>query len=278
MTLLDTRSEEFIRLLRDTAGVQPVLLQMTAEKDIAIVQALIATEQATISTNKAQIATDKATITISQSDLATASATSAQLDKWIAEAWKMTADSYATEARNAVVKIYSSNGNGTFTATATLEYSALHYSELAAELSLSASYTLKSQIAYNNDTPAFIPNTLASGAIMENGGNANGSYIKYADGTLICSDSGNATITVVAPVVNALMGDFPLATFPIAFVGTVPIVITYGGITDIQSWGGTDRVGIASSLTQFRPKVFGWGAVSGSRICFYSYVARGKWK
>ena len=44
----------------------------------------------------------------------------------------------------------------------------------------------KNEISYNVNTSSFIPNTLTSGAIIERGSNANGDYIKYADGTLIC--------------------------------------------------------------------------------------------
>ena len=52
--------------------------------------------------------------------------------------------------------------------------------------------TSKSQIAYyaESTTPAdvgWIPNTLASGAIIERGDNSNGSYVKFADGTMICT-------------------------------------------------------------------------------------------
>ena len=45
----------------------------------------------------------------------------------------------------------------------------------------------KTEVAYNIDTSSFIPNTLASGAIIERGSNANGEYVKFADGTLIMS-------------------------------------------------------------------------------------------
>ena len=48
----------------------------------------------------------------------------------------------------------------------------------------------KSGVTYNVNTSSFIPNTLASGAIIEIGSNANGSYVKFADGTMIC----NATL------------------------------------------------------------------------------------
>jgi len=52
----------------------------------------------------------------------------AQLSMWISEAEAMTADSYATEAVNVPVKIYTSNGDGTFTITDTTEYSSYHWS------------------------------------------------------------------------------------------------------------------------------------------------------
>ena len=59
------------------------------------------------------------------------SATSAQLDAWIAEAEAKTSESYAVEPENVVVKTYSSDGDGTFTATATTDYSALHHAAQA---------------------------------------------------------------------------------------------------------------------------------------------------
>jgi hypothetical protein len=59
------------------------------------------------------------------------SATSAQLDAWIAEAKALTSRSYAIEPENVVVKTYSSDGDGTFTATVTTDYSALHHAAQA---------------------------------------------------------------------------------------------------------------------------------------------------
>lgn len=62
---------------------------------------------------------------------AAGSATAAQLLKWEAEAWKKTCNSYANEAENVFVKLYTSDGDGTFTATDTTHYSAYHYSKKA---------------------------------------------------------------------------------------------------------------------------------------------------
>lgn len=81
--------------------------------------------------DNAAIATTQAGIATTQAGLSTASATNSQLRAWEAEAERLTADSYATEAEDVVVKVYTSNGDGTFTATPTTEYSALHWSNKA---------------------------------------------------------------------------------------------------------------------------------------------------
>lgn len=55
------------------------------------------------------------------------SETNAQLRAWEATAEAMTAESYATEAEDVFVNIYTSDGDGTYTATPTTEYSAKHH-------------------------------------------------------------------------------------------------------------------------------------------------------
>ena len=45
----------------------------------------------------------------------------------------------------------------------------------------------KAEVAYNVNSSSYVPNTLSSGAIIERGSNANGEYVKFADGTLICT-------------------------------------------------------------------------------------------
>ena len=95
-----------------------VIIEGCAEGDKVIAKALVDTVLGDI-TDIEQHVIDSA-----------ASATSAQLKAWEAEAERLTADSYATEAASVPVKLYASNGDGTFTATDTdpTEYSSLHYS------------------------------------------------------------------------------------------------------------------------------------------------------
>lgn len=55
------------------------------------------------------------------------SAVESQLSQWLSDAAKLTAQSYATEPENVFVKTYSSDGDGTFTATNTTDHSSLHW-------------------------------------------------------------------------------------------------------------------------------------------------------
>ena len=54
------------------------------------------------------------------------------LYEWEAEAERLTADSYATEAEDTFVNLVTSDGDGTFTYTPTTDYSALHRAAKAA--------------------------------------------------------------------------------------------------------------------------------------------------
>lgn len=59
-----------------------------------------------------------------------------KLSSWVAESNRRTADSYATEPEDTFVKLYTSNGDGSFTVTTTTEYSSLHYATKAQESAL----------------------------------------------------------------------------------------------------------------------------------------------
>lgn len=66
--------------------------------------------------------------------IATTKASESQLHAWESEASRMTSDSYATEPEDVFVKVYTSNADGTFTATDTTEYSSFHWKQKAEEL------------------------------------------------------------------------------------------------------------------------------------------------
>jgi len=65
----------------------------------------------------------------------TGEAQSAREEAWNAEAEKLTADSYATEAEDVFVKLYTSDGDGTFSFTNSTDYSSLHWAAKSAESS-----------------------------------------------------------------------------------------------------------------------------------------------
>jgi len=87
-------------------------------------------------------------------DNATATASdraATQVDKWESTATKMTADSYATEPEDVLVKVWSSNGDGTFSSVDTTEYSALHHKSKAetAEALVAPHYTAIEAVSAN---------------------------------------------------------------------------------------------------------------------------------
>lgn len=59
--------------------------------------------------------------------------TMSQISRWASEAARLTAESYAIEPEDVFVKVYTSNGDGTFTITNTTDYSALHWKMKAQE-------------------------------------------------------------------------------------------------------------------------------------------------
>jgi hypothetical protein len=119
--------DETRTLLEALEDAQPII---DAAAEAIASAAAAATSEGNAATSEANAA--------GSADAAAASENSAQLLAWEAEAEKLTADSYATEAVGVPVKQYTSNGDGTFTATDVVPtvYSALHYidsSESSAE-------------------------------------------------------------------------------------------------------------------------------------------------
>lgn len=116
-----------------------------------IAEILLANDNATTATTQAGIAT-------TQAINASSSATQAELYEWEAEAERLTADSYATEAEDTFVNLVTSDGDGTFTYTPTTDYSALHWAAKAATFNPASYYNQTeidefTQIWQNQATP-----------------------------------------------------------------------------------------------------------------------------
>jgi len=57
-----------------------------------------------------------------------------------------------------------------------------------------------------------------TGAIIERGSNANGEFVKYADGTMICTYTATVTNQAINIVYGPLFNGIRLWTFPSAFI------------------------------------------------------------
>ena len=107
----------------------------------------------------------------------------------------------------------------------------------------------------------------SSSAIVESGSNANGSYVKFGDGTLICyrnlggttSGSGNIDASI---------------DFPVLFVGTEPTVTAQLKCITHQNWQGQ----LFQGTTGFNSVRFVVTGAAASQNYAINYTAIGRWK
>ncbi len=144
---------------------------------------------------------------------------------------------------------------------------------------------IQSKLAYDNDTSSYISNTLASGAIIERGGNANGEYTKFADGTLICTKiiSGSGSFAAnEAPVVIGVSS----SSFAHAFVGDI-FISKQGNLYDANGYE------IYGYFTEYTSQIFfcntghrptnvhpRWNSIGSYTATSYNVkiLAIGRWK
>lgn len=111
---------------------------------------------------------------------------------------------------------------------------------------------------------------IPTGAIIESGSNANGEYVKYADGTMLCyATSVSVQPTNTASGVLYIGSPATAVTFPATFfaVGSV----SYSP-SAANRWGG----GPASlSTTGFTATIY--SSVSSATAMTISYIAIGRW-
>ena len=99
-----------------------------------------------------------------------------------------------------------------------------------------------------------------TGAIMESGSNADGRFIKFADGTMICSHRIESTASN------------PLAwTYPSAFLSaTVPVVIA-------SPEASTARFASVNNITNTSADIYRWNDAGSASGIFVFVMAMGKW-
>lgn len=110
--------------------------------------------------------------------------------------------------------------------------------------------------------------------IIESGSNANGNYVKYADGTMVCygTKSGTGTLADYWTTFKKIEGI--TTTFPVAFVSTPSITISS---ISAQS-NNIFSVGIdASSSSSFNALILKPSGSSNQNYAF-GWIAVGRWK
>lgn len=112
----------------------------------------------------------------------------------------------------------------------------------------------------------------SSGAIFETGTNANGSYVRFADGTQICFGVVSRSCAATNALGSLFYGYANSITFPAGFVG-VPAFscqsFSAGVITWDGSGGSTASIGVPLIIST---------ASLAARTYTCNYIALGKWK
>lgn len=117
---------------------------------------------------------------------------------------------------------------------------------------------------------------IPAGAIVESGSNANGSYVKWADGTMLQKVFYNAASVAVTTPAGALFISAGLArvNWPVAFVGAAPTVTEKLYTSSGSGWA---TGGSYATITQ-TPLYFIVEPISATRTATIDIVAWGRWK
>lgn len=121
--------------------------------------------------------------------------------------------------------------------------------------------------------PSFSKNK-EKGYIVESGSNANGSYIKFSDGTMICSRVTDViTMNINIAWGSLYEGSVDMGQFPISFVETPAIsIVSFSSGMLIEQAGANATNSSWGLVTAVRPT-----AVQNVSARFY-LIAIGKWK
>lgn len=110
------------------------------------------------------------------------------------------------------------------------------------------------------------------GGVVDSGSNSNGSYVKYADGTMECwgiSPNSQTANTAGGSVFHSIAVGF---TFAVAFVNIPSIVISAITSGGYYCWAATDG---QAQTYGFAARVI---SPANGAASYLSYIARGRWK
>lgn len=199
---------------------------------------------------------------------ATASATSATASK----------DAAATSATNAASSASSASTSAT-TATTQAGIATTKAAEAAASaasinpatlVSLSdESYYQKDNILGTVSQTAGVP----TGAIIESGSNANGEYVKYANGSMLVYGiyTGDATLTQIGATPFYIKN--VSVTSPATFINTPNLLGASGNNTSGHGWGGKSNIDSTTTTITFLL----WSSNAGGTVSAITWSAIGRW-
>lgn len=110
-----------------------------------------------------------------------------------------------------------------------------------------------------------------TGAVIETGTNANGTYIKFADGTMICRHTSAQLTTSIAVASPMYMSPLITLTFPAAFVAVPSFAVgtvNSGGYFSLAAGDGV------TNTTNWSGRVI---SIISTATASLSYIAIGRW-
>lgn len=164
---------------------------------------------------------------------------------------------------NIPVIVDAATARGGIGATAIGEALLTAANEAAAFAALPSSYH-KANILGTVSQSSGVP----TGAIIESGSNANGRYIKYADGTMICHRRNITYGPVNQAVGSVFQGANLTVTFPATFSENPTVTV---GSDSANTWAS----GFDISSTQARLGLWCYASLAETRTI--SYMAIGRW-
>lgn len=118
-----------------------------------------------------------------------------------------------------------------------------------------------------------IENELASLDVIEKGSNANGNYIKYANGLMICYNNVNLTVDITNSYEGEYYANTGDITFPVSFVTVVPsLTVTLIQNTSLLKYNNT-----ALFTNKFSGYISKLQSKSNVSVTL-QYIAIGNWK
>ena len=120
-----------------------------------------------------------------------------------------------------------------------------------------------------------------TGAVIERGANANGEYVKFADGTLICTASGITLAYATADLITYAW-TFPVpcvsGSFPVASASLSPLLADYTGLARRDLCAFAQSTGTAGVVVSFtRPSGATRAFIAGDAAANVRLVVTGRW-